>query len=71
MRSCGYVVSDQQLLIQLFTRAKACELNGDISMRISLRAHTQTGQVDHFLRQLDNPYRLAHVQNENIASLPH
>ncbi|MNP15376.1 hypothetical protein D3C76_1077300 [compost metagenome] len=27
--------------------------------------------MDHLLGQLDDPHRLAHVQDKNIAALPH
>src|SRR3990167_2943602 len=65
------VIADQQLLIQFLTGTQATELNSDIAMWVLARSHTKTTEVDHLLRQLDNLYRLAHIQHEHITALPH
>jgi len=48
MRSRRDVIADQQLFIELLARTQASELNGDIALRVSLGANTQTRQMNHF-----------------------
>ena len=66
-----HVVADQQLLVQLFARAQAGAADLHVALRVALVAHLQAGQVNHAPRQVDDAHRLAHVQHEHVAALPH
>src|SRR3990167_2837738 len=66
-----YVVTDQQLFIQFFAGTQAGKLDGNVAMRILLRAHTQTRQVNHLLSQLDDSYGLSHIQHKYISPMAH
>ncbi|MNT47945.1 hypothetical protein D3C72_1847010 [compost metagenome] len=65
------VVTDQQLFVALFARAQPGGLDGNITVLVFFRADAQAGQMNHFFGQLDNPHRLAHVQDKDITALPH
>ncbi|MNZ53187.1 hypothetical protein D3C78_710580 [compost metagenome] len=66
-----HVVADQQLLVELLARAQAAELDGDVAVRLVLRAHAEAGEMHHLLRQLGDLHRLAHVQHEHVAACAH
>ncbi len=53
---------DEQLLEQLFARPQTDELDIDVPL------HLQPGQFDQVTGQIDNPDRLAHVQDEDLAA---
>ena len=56
------LAAEQQLLIELLTRAQAGIDDGNIDIRL------KTGQSDHIARQIVDAHGLAHVEHEDLAA---
>ncbi len=56
---------DEQLLVQLFTRAQSDLHNINVLIR------TQSAQTDHILREIENLYGIAHVQHKQFSAFCH
>src|SRR5882724_3736033 len=67
----GDIVADQQFLVELLRRTQAGIGDLDIPLRMLLVAYRQPHEIDHAPRQIPDPDRLAHVEDEHIAALRH
>ena len=68
------LVGVPQHLVQLLARTRADEAHRDVARaRLGIVRHPRLlpGEADHVAREVDDLHRLAHVEDEHLAALPH